>query len=98
LRTGTPRYRTVEHHDEYVGKRVERGLFEASDGTRYNADVNGAVNMARKTTGKPNPDLFESEKGVERAVDAPRRISLSDMEESSTEAPAARSERVSASE
>lgn len=88
----------VEHHDEYVGERVERGLFEASDGTRYNADVNGAVNMARKATGKPNSDLFESEEGVERAVDAPRRISLSDMEESSTEAPASRSERVSASE
>ncbi len=88
----------VEHHDEYVGERVERGLFEASDGTRYNADVNGAVNMARKATGKPNSDLFESEEGVERAVDAPRRISLSDMEEPSTEAPASRSERVSASE
>ena len=87
----------VEHHDEYVGERVGRGLFEASDGTRYNADVNGAVNMARKATGKPNSDLFESEEGVERAVDTPQRISLSDMEEPSTEAPASRSERVSAS-
>jgi transposase len=88
----------VEHHDEYVGERVERGLFEASDGTRYNADVNGAVNIARKATGKPNSDFFESEEGVERAVDAPSRISLSDMEDPSTEAPASRSERVSASE
>jgi IS605 OrfB family transposase len=88
----------VEHHDEYAGERVERGLFEASDGTRYNADVNGAVNMARKATGKPNSELFGSEEGVERAVDAPRRISLSDMEESSTEASISRSERVSASE
>jgi IS605 OrfB family transposase len=88
----------VEHHEEYVGERVERGLFEASDGTRYNADVNGAVNMARKATGKPNSELFGSEEDVERAVDAPRRISLSDMEEPSTEAPASRSERVSASE
>lgn len=89
---------TVEHHEEYLGKRVERGLFEASDGTRYNADVNGAVNMPRKATGKPNSELFSSEEGVERAVDAPRRISLSDMEDPSTEAPASTSERVSASE
>ena len=89
---------SVEHHEEYVGERVERGLFEASDGTQYNADVNGAVNMARKSTGKPNSELFGSEEGVERAVDAPRRISLSDMEEPSTEATASRSERVSASE
>ena len=88
----------VEHHEEYVGKRVERGLFEASDGTRYNADVNGAVNMARTATGKPNSELFGSKEGIERAVDAPRRISLSDMEESSTKAPASRSERVNASE
>ena len=75
---------SVEHHDEYVGERVERGLFEASDGTRYNADVNGAVNMARKATGKPNSDLFDSEEGVERAVDAPQRISLSDLESGQT--------------
>ena len=75
---------SVEHHEEYVGERVERGLFEASDGTQYNADVNGAVNMARKATGKPNSDLFESEEGVERAVDAPRRISLSGLEQSQT--------------
>jgi len=88
----------VEHHGVYMGERIERGLFEASDGTRYNADVNGAVNMARKATGKPNSELFGSEEDVERAVDAPRRITLSDMEEPSTEAPASRSERVSASE
>ena len=90
---------SVEHHKEYVGERVERGLFESSDGTRYNADVNGAVNMARKSIGKPNIDLFCSVEGVERAVDAPRRISLSDLEqcqtlkETSLEAPSSRNER-----
>ena len=75
---------SVEHHEEYVGERVGRGLFGASNGTRYNADVNGAVNMTRKSTGKPNLDLFESEEGVERAVDAPQPISLSDLEQSRT--------------
>lgn len=74
----------VEHHEEYVGERVERGLFEASDGTQYNADVNGAVNIARKGTGKPNSELFSSAEGVERVVDAPQRISLSDLEQSRT--------------
>jgi hypothetical protein len=59
---------SVEHHEEYAGERVERGLFEASDGTQLNADVNGAVNMVRKSTGKPNSDLFESAEGVERAL------------------------------
>ena len=94
----------VEYHKEYVGDRVERGLFEASDGTRYNADVNGAVNMARKATGKPNSGLFSSEEGVERAVDAPQRISLSDLghsrtlQETSLEASPSRSEPIRASE
>jgi len=32
-------------------------------------------------SGKPNSDLFESEVGVERAVDSPQRISLSDLEQ-----------------
>nr|WP_303704313.1 transposase [Haloquadratum walsbyi] len=75
---------SVDHHEWYVGERVERGLFEASDGTRYNADVNGAVNMARKSTGKPNSELFSSAEGVERAVDAPQRISLPELENSRT--------------
>jgi len=70
----------VEHHDEYSGERVERGLLEASDGTQYDADINGAVNMALKATGKPNSELFDLEEGIERAVDAPQRISLSDLE------------------
>jgi len=94
----------VEHHGEYGRERVEGGLFEASDGTRYNAEVNGAVNMARKATGKPNSELFCSEEGVEWAVDAPQRISLSELEQSrslketSLEAPPSRSEPVRASE
>lgn len=64
----------VEKHESYVGTRVHRGLFRASDGTEINADVNGAGNIARKGTGKPNPDLFKSEEGVESAVTAPERI------------------------
>ncbi len=34
--------------------------------------------------GKPNSELFSSEEGLERAVDAPQRISLSDLEDSQT--------------
>jgi len=31
-----------------LGKRVKRGLFRASDGQQYNADVNGSYNIIRK--------------------------------------------------
>lgn len=64
----------IEKHENYEGTRINRGLFQASDGTKINADVNGAGNIARKGTGKPNLDLFKSEEGLESAVVAPERI------------------------
>jgi len=36
------------HQDQYLGKRVQRGLFRAADGRRINADINGAANIIRK--------------------------------------------------
>ncbi|GHO79254.1 hypothetical protein KSD_70250 [Ktedonobacter sp. SOSP1-85] len=36
------------HHERYVGKRIKRGLFRASNGKRINADVNGSLNIIRK--------------------------------------------------
>jgi putative transposase len=38
-------------HDEYVGKRVKRGLFQSSTGKIINADQNGALNIMRKVVG-----------------------------------------------
>ncbi len=59
---------SVEHHKEYMGKRVERGLFKASDGTLINADVNGMLNIARKSK------LETSGVECEGVVDTPKRI------------------------
>jgi IS605 OrfB family transposase len=42
---------TLEHHDNYMGKRVKRGLFQSSVGKVVNADVNGALNIQRKVVG-----------------------------------------------
>ena len=44
----------IFHHDQYVGKRVRRGLFRASNGRRIHADVNGSYNILRKAI----PDSF----------------------------------------
>jgi putative transposase len=39
----------IQHHGQYVGKRIKRGLFRAADGRQIiNADVNGAYNIIRK--------------------------------------------------
>ncbi|UOY10756.1 RNA-guided endonuclease TnpB family protein [Methanonatronarchaeum sp. AMET6-2] len=65
----------IEHQEEYQGSRVERGLFQSSDGTQINADITGACNIAKKHIGKPNTELFKgSEDGVEIVVDTPKRI------------------------
>jgi putative transposase len=39
---------SIGHHDQYVGKRVKRGLFRTETGKQCNADVNGAYNMIVK--------------------------------------------------
>ena len=38
----------IGFHDEYLGKRVHRGLFKSSSGKLINADVNGSLNIMRK--------------------------------------------------
>ena len=41
-------------HDSYLGKRVKRGLFRASNGSEINADINGAYNILVKAIGQFN--------------------------------------------
>jgi len=44
----------IGKHEQYMGKRVKRGLFRASTGQHINADVNGSYNIIRKVV----PDAF----------------------------------------
>ena len=39
---------TPRHHEQYVGRRIARGLFKSSAGETINADVNGALQIIRK--------------------------------------------------
>lgn len=39
---------TICKHEEYLGKRVKRGLFSSSTKKLINADLNGAINILRK--------------------------------------------------
>jgi putative transposase len=61
----------IEKHEQYVGKRVHRGLFRASDGRTLPADVNGSLNMVRKVI----PDAFTG-RGIGDVVVHPVRISV----------------------
>lgn len=41
----------IGKHENYLGKRKKRGLFQSSVGKLINADVNGALNIMRKVVG-----------------------------------------------
>ena len=58
----------IENHDAYMGRRMKRGLFRASDGRLINADVNGAFNIMRKVF----PNAFAD--GIEDVVVHPLRM------------------------
>ena len=36
------------HHESYVGRRIKRGLFMSKDVKKYNAYINGSLNILRK--------------------------------------------------
>jgi putative transposase len=44
-------YEPMRHQEKYLGKRSKRGLFVSSTGRLINADVNGAIGIARKVMG-----------------------------------------------
>jgi putative transposase len=52
----------------FSGKRIERGLYRAKDGTLINADCNGSSNIVRKVA----PDAF----GLEGVEDGKRVVPL----------------------
>ena len=39
---------SIEKHEEYLGKRIKRGLFKTTLDKIINADVNGSLNILRK--------------------------------------------------
>ena len=38
----------IQHHGQYLGKRVKRGLFVARSGQALHADVNASYNILRR--------------------------------------------------
>lgn len=50
---------SIEHHEEYLGKRIKRGMFRSSSNKKINADINGSYNIMRKVV----PNIFD--KGIE---------------------------------
>jgi putative transposase len=38
----------LQHQDNYLGRRIHRGLFRSAKGIIFNADINGSLNIIRK--------------------------------------------------
>ena len=57
---------TMEHHENYLGKRVKRGLFMSSTKQLINADINGAIGIARKVLGDKSLSQFKGNLTPER--------------------------------
>jgi len=59
---------TLNKHDNYLGKRVKRGLFITSKGIKINADLNGALNILRKVAPDKGQDFFQSQRCRGQAI------------------------------
>ncbi len=51
-------FESLNRHDVYIGKRIKRGLFQSSIGKLLNADINGAIGIARKVIGDSCIDMI----------------------------------------
>lgn len=58
----------------FSGKRIRRGLYRTKNGSLLNADVNGALNIARKS--KQNGSIPESARLCSGVLDTPVRLGL----------------------
>ena len=58
-------------HENYLGKRIKRGLFKSNNGTIINADLNGALNILKKEI----PNAFNLNYGI-KVCNTPRVLTL----------------------
>jgi putative transposase len=61
------------HQVKYLGKRIKRGLFQSSNGTLINADVQGSLNIIKKVF----PKAFADGIAVQGLV--PKRLSILEL-------------------
>ena len=63
-------FEAIEKQATYLGKRIKRGLFRASNGRVYNCDQNGSLNIIRNAVG----DSVFDRQSITRLVVSPVRI------------------------
>ena len=66
----------ITHHESYMGRRVKRGLFKSKDGYKYNADINGSLNILRKYMTKIGTYTDELHEELVRYMTNPRKLKV----------------------
>jgi len=66
---------SLSKHENYVGKRVKRGLFVSSKGIKINADLNGALNILRKVAPDKGKEIIQTKRCRGQAI-WPSKINL----------------------
>jgi putative transposase len=66
---------SIGKHEEYLGKRIKRGLFKSHSGRLINADVNGSYNIMRKAVPGTFLDYLKNE-GVEGVAVRPILVTI----------------------
>lgn len=64
------------HHESYVGRRVRRGLFKSKEGKKYNADINGSLNILRKYMTKIGTYTDELHEELAKHMTNPRKLKV----------------------
>lgn len=62
-------FEQIKRHDNYLGKRIKRGLFKSGEGKLINSDVNGSLNILRKAVSN-----VEFTNGIEAVAVLPKKI------------------------
>lgn len=65
----------VMKHNNYMGKRVKKGLFISSTGIKINADLNGTLNILRKAAPDKVIEIFQTQRCRGQAI-WPSKINL----------------------
>lgn len=63
-------FEPIKKHEQYLGKRIKRGLFKSKSGKTYSADLNGSLNILKKVVG----DSIFDRNSIERLVVSPVRF------------------------
>jgi putative transposase len=50
---------SIEHQDEYMGKRIKKGIFRSKNGILIHADLNAVYNIIRKAIPEAFADGIE---------------------------------------